>query len=168
MEVTDGGYIWVEEPVSIGIELITYITGLPPRGETPAQFVNDKTKEKAVAEKMKKMYGTKRGSRRIIIKRISDATTRMTKQIRACKLLRKFHKEEFPVRVIAATSQCAEGTILSWALYLLNLFLEDCKDVQDLGKTFHYSWLLVLISLVIWRETKYTYFAERYNRCRAT
>jgi hypothetical protein len=35
-------------------------------------------KEKALAEEMKKMYGTERGSRRIIIKRISDATTRMS------------------------------------------------------------------------------------------
>jgi hypothetical protein len=29
MEVTHGGYLWVEELVLIDIELITYITGLP-------------------------------------------------------------------------------------------------------------------------------------------
>jgi hypothetical protein len=160
MEVTHGGYLWVEEPISIDVELITYITGLPPRGETPTQFLDDKTKEKALAEEMKKTYGTERGSRRIIIKHISDATTRMATKIMACKLLRKCRKEEVPVGVIAAATQCAEGTILSWAPYLLNLFLEDCKDAQDLGTKFHYSWLLVLIALVGWREPKYTYFSR--------
>jgi hypothetical protein len=35
MVVTHGGYLWVEEPVSTDIELITYIIGLPSWGETP-------------------------------------------------------------------------------------------------------------------------------------
>jgi hypothetical protein len=77
---------------------------------------------------MKKTYGTERGSHRIIIKCISDATTRIPTKIMACKLLRKFHKEEVPAGVVAAVAQCVEGTVLSWAPYLLNLFLEDCKD----------------------------------------
>jgi hypothetical protein len=82
---------------------------------------------------MKKKYGTERGSCRIIIKRISDAVTRMATKIMACKLLRKCRKEEVSVGVVAAAAQCAEGTTLSWAPYLLNLFLDDCKDAQDLG-----------------------------------
>jgi hypothetical protein len=97
MEVTHGGYLWVEEPVSIDVELIVYITGLPSRGESPVQFLDDKTKEKALAEEMKKMYGTERGSCRIIIKRISDATTRLATKLMACKFLRKCRKEEVPV-----------------------------------------------------------------------
>jgi len=40
-------------------------------------------------------------------------------------------------------------TLLSWRMYLLNLFLEDCKDVQYLGTTFHYSWLIILIAFVV-------------------
>jgi hypothetical protein len=78
----------------------------------------------------------------------------------ACNFLRKFCKEEVPAGVFIVATQCAEGTILSWALYLLNIFLEDCKDAQDLGIEFHYSWLLTPIALVIWREPKYTYFCE--------
>jgi hypothetical protein len=35
MEVTHGGYLWVEEHVSIDVELIMYITGLVISGETP-------------------------------------------------------------------------------------------------------------------------------------
>jgi hypothetical protein len=34
----------------------------------PALFLDDKTKEKALAEEMKKKYGTDRGTRGIIIK----------------------------------------------------------------------------------------------------
>jgi hypothetical protein len=77
---------------------------------------------------MKKTYGTKRWSCRIIIKRIGDATKRMATKIMACKFLRKCCKEEVPAGVIAAIAQRAEGTMLSWASYLLKLILEDYKD----------------------------------------
>jgi hypothetical protein len=146
MAVLHGGFLWLEQPVSIDVELIALITGLPSMGENPAQYLDDKTKEKSLAEEMKKTYGTERGSCGIIIKRINDATMRMATKLMACKMLRKCRKEEVPVGVVAAATQCANGTTLSWALYLLNLFLEDCKDVQDLGTEFHYSWLLILIA----------------------
>jgi hypothetical protein len=70
------------------------------------------------------------------------------KKLMACKILRKCHKEEAPVGVVAAVAQCTKGTILSWEPYFLNLFLEDCRDAQDSGIEFHYSWLLILIALV--------------------
>ena len=62
MTVTHVGYLWMEQLISIEFELITYITGLPSRGEDPAQFLEDNTKEKELAEKTKKKYGTERGS----------------------------------------------------------------------------------------------------------
>jgi hypothetical protein len=70
-------------------------------------------KENELDEEMKKMYGTKRGSRRIIIKRISDAATRMATKIMVCKLLRKCHKDEVPVGFVATATQCAGGITLS-------------------------------------------------------
>ena len=63
----------------------------------------------------------------------------MGAKILAYKLLRKCHKEEVLAGVIAVAAQCAEGTSMTWAPYLLNLFLEDYKDVQDLGIELHYS-----------------------------
>jgi hypothetical protein len=62
---------------------------------------------------MKNKYGTERGSCRIIIKRISDAMTRMATKIMACKLLRKFRKEEVSTGVVAAATQYTEGTTLN-------------------------------------------------------
>jgi hypothetical protein len=83
MAVTHEGYLWVEDLVSIDIEIITYITGLPSQGETLTQFLDEKMKEKELVDEMKNTYGTERGSCRIIIKCIIDATTRMATKIMA-------------------------------------------------------------------------------------
>jgi hypothetical protein len=133
LAVTHGRDIWLDKLMSIDIELIANITGFPSRGMDLTHFLDDKDREKALAEEMKKKYGTDRGTRGIIIKRINDATTQLGTKILACKLLRKCRREEVPAGVVAVATQCAEGTTVSWAPYLLNLFLDDCKDAQDLG-----------------------------------
>jgi hypothetical protein len=167
MVVTHGGYLWVEDLVSKDVDLIAFITGMPYRGEIHMQYLDEKTKEKALAEEMNNTYGTKRGSHRIIIKRISGITTRLATKIMACKLLKKSCKEEFHVGLIVAATKCVQGTMIILAPYLLNLFPEDFKYAQDLGTEFHYSWLLMLITLIGWTEPKYTYFYERTSRCHA-
>jgi hypothetical protein len=86
-------------------------------------------------------------------------------KLMACKLLRKCHKEEAPTGVVTTTTQCAKGTVLSWAPYFLNLFLEDCRDVQDFGTEFHYSWLLILIALEAWEKPKYSSFCDMRGKC---
>jgi hypothetical protein len=161
LAVTHGGDIWLDKPVPITVELIAKITGLPIRGMDLVLFLDDKTKEKALAEEMKKKYGTDRGTRGIIIKRINDTATQLGTKILACKLLRKCHREEVPAGVVAVAAQCAEGTSMSWASYLLNLFLDDCKDAQDLGTEFHYSWLITLIAFMGWKEPRYVVFCTR-------
>jgi hypothetical protein len=70
------------------------LQGCHPRGMDPMQFLDDKTKEKALTEEMKNKYDTDRGTRGIIIKRINDVATQMAAKILACKLLRKCRKEE--------------------------------------------------------------------------
>jgi hypothetical protein len=134
-------FLWLVEPISNDVKLIAFITSLPSKTESLTQYLDDKIKEKALVKEMKKKNEKERGSCRIIIKRISDATTRMTTKLMACKLLHKCHKEEVHVGVVAAPTQCINGTILSWAPYLLNLFLDNCKDTQDLGT-----------SLIKWKE----------------
>jgi hypothetical protein len=76
-------------------------------------------------------------------------------------MLRKCRREEVPAGVVVVATQCIEGTSMSWAPYLLNLFLEDCKDVQDLGIEFHYSWLITLIDFMGWQEPRYVVFCTR-------
>jgi hypothetical protein len=149
------------------MELISFITGLSSNGENPLQYLDDKTKEKELTKEMKKTYGKDRGSRGIIIKRISEPVTKITTKLMACKFLRKRHNEEVPIGVVAATTQCTKGTMLCWAPYLLNLFLDDSKDVQELGMKFHYSWLIVLIEMIRWGEPTYSNFCDRVGKCRA-
>jgi hypothetical protein len=128
LAVTHGGDIWLDKIVSIDVELMANITGLPSRGMDPTHFLDDKAREKELEEYMKKKYGTDRGTRGIIIKRINDVVTQLGAQILACKLIRKCRREEFLAGVVAIVAQCAEGTTMSWAPYLLNLFLDDCND----------------------------------------
>jgi hypothetical protein len=56
--VLHGGFLWLNEPISIDVELILFITGLPSNGDKPMHYMDDKTKEKALTEEMKKTYGT--------------------------------------------------------------------------------------------------------------
>jgi hypothetical protein len=38
-----------------------------------------------------------------------------------------------------------------WAMYLLNEFIDDCLEAQDLDKEFHYWPMLLLIVMILWR-----------------
>jgi hypothetical protein len=102
LAVLHGGILWMDAIVSIDVELISFIAGLPSNGEKSTWYMDDKTKENALAEEMKKTYGTERGSRDIIIKWISHAATRMETKLMVCKILQKCRKEEVPVGVVVA------------------------------------------------------------------
>ena len=54
------------------------------------------------------------------------------------------------IGMIAATKLCASSAQLKWSQYLLNELLEDAEEAEEKGNTFHYSWLLILISFVAW------------------
>jgi hypothetical protein len=110
---------------------------------------------------MKKKYGTDKGTRGIIIKRINDVVTQLGTKILACKLLRKCRREEVLAGVVAVATQCAKDTTMSWAPCLLNIFLYDCKYAQYLCTKFHYSWLTMLITFMGWREPRYVTFGTR-------
>jgi hypothetical protein len=104
MGILHGGFLWLEEPISIDVELISFITGLSSMGESHVQYLDDKKKAKSLVEEMNKTYNTERGSRGILIKIINDTSTRMATNLMACKILRKFRKEEVHVGVFAVAS----------------------------------------------------------------
>jgi hypothetical protein len=60
----------------------------------PMLILDDKSKEKVLAEKMKKKYGTARGKRGIIIKRMNNAVTQLGTKILSCKILIKCRKDK--------------------------------------------------------------------------
>jgi hypothetical protein len=76
-----GGDIWMEKIIPITIDLNAQITGLPSRGMDPTLILDNKSKEKALAEEMKKKYGTTRGTRGSIIKQIKNAMPQLDANI---------------------------------------------------------------------------------------
>jgi hypothetical protein len=44
---------------------------------------------------------------------------------------------------------------------LLNLFLDDCKDAQDLGTRVPLFMVIILIALVGWKHPKYNMYSVR-------
>jgi hypothetical protein len=40
---------------------------------------------------------------------------------------------------------------MAWEHYLLNEFVDDCLEAQNLGKEFHYNWVILLIAMILWR-----------------
>jgi hypothetical protein len=65
-------------------------------------------------------------------------------------------------------AQCAKGVNFSWVPYLLNQFFIDCRDAQDNGPKFHYSWLIILINLAGWQEPKFSTFLDISGKCYTT
>jgi hypothetical protein len=162
------GILWMDRSVPITVDLIAAITGLPTDGENPEQYLEDKTRAKAISDEIKAKYGMEHGNRGIRISDINDPATRFSTRLLGCKLMCKCHKEEVSAGVVIVATQCAKGSSMSWAPYLLNSFLEDCKDTQDWGSEFHYSWLLILIGLIGWKEPVYNKYLERPGKCGTT
>lgn len=63
---------------------------------------------------------------------------------------------------------------MAWASFLANEFMEGCFEAQENNSNFHYVWLLVLITLEIWRpppnemfETpqQMDFVATKYYKC---
>ena len=74
-------------------------------------------------------------------------------KILSCKMLHKMWPTECIVRIVELVEQSAAVVFLNWSQYLLNEMLEDGEKAQEESKTkFHYSWLLILISFVVWSD----------------
>ena len=70
---------------------------------------------------------------------------------------------EVPVAAVELAACAKEGKQYNWCLYLLNQFMEDCISAQEHNQLFHYSWLLVLIAFVTWKESKNSEFIPVQN-----
>ena len=73
--------------------------------------------------------------------------------------MRKCRPYEVPALVIRIAVNCAEGYSYNWAVYITKEFLEYVYYMQEKGRPFHYSWLIVLIALVGWQEPTEVQFA---------
>jgi hypothetical protein len=86
-----GGILWMDRPIQIDVALISKITGFPTVDVQPEYFLENKAREKELAEQVKAQFDTTRGTRGLIIKEINDDMMRFTNKLIVCKLLRKCH-----------------------------------------------------------------------------
>ena len=84
----------------------------------------------------------------------------LTVELLACKLMQKCRPNEVPAPIVSIAANCAEGYSYKWVEYIEHEFLEDVHNAQEKGRPFHYSWLIVLISLVGWREPTEAQFVD--------
>jgi hypothetical protein len=71
-------------------------------------------------------------------------------QLIARKLVRKNRPTQVTGFVVDLAGKCVEGLQMNWVKYLVNQLELDCREAQDQGYEFHFSWLLILIAFVSW------------------
>jgi hypothetical protein len=71
-------------------------------------------------------------------------------QLIAGKLVRKNRPTQVTGFVVDLAGKCVEGLQMNWVKYLVNQLELDCREAQDQGYEFHFSWLLILITFVSW------------------
>ena len=89
---------------------------------------------------------------------IQEQNIHFVPELLACKIIWKCRPTEVPAPVIKIAINCVEGYSYNWAAYLAKEFLEDSRETHEKGRPFHYSWLIILITLVGWQEPTETQF----------
>jgi hypothetical protein len=75
---------------------------------------------------------------------------RLAYQLIAGKLVCKNRLTQVTGFVVNLARKCAEGLQMNWVKYLVNQMELDCREAQDQGYEFHFSWLLILIAFIAW------------------
>jgi hypothetical protein len=146
-----GGYLWLDHRITVDPTLIHRITGLSMQGPDPQDFYPGKATDRALAQKIKDTYGdVEKGTRGYKVASIQSGTVHLACQLIAGKLVRKNRPTQVTGFVVDLAGKCAEGLQMNWAKYLVNQLELDCREAQDQGYEFHFSWLLVLIAFVSW------------------
>jgi hypothetical protein len=141
--------------------LIHQITGLSVKGPDPQQFYPGKASDHSLAQRIKEAYGeVEKGKRGYKVASIQDGTVCLTCQLIAGKLVRKNCPTQVTGFMVDLAGKCVEGMQMNWVNYLVNELEKDCREAQDLGYEFHYSWLIILITFVTWKMPEGATFPE--------
>jgi len=121
----------MDAKISIEPHLIWRITRLSKKGLDLALVFIGKMKDKQSAQKINKEYKVTKLGKGYDVKSIQDERVSFATQLLAAKLLQKCHHNQVPAPVISLASKCVEVVVYNWATFLLNEFIEDCKEAQD-------------------------------------
>jgi hypothetical protein len=141
-----GGYLWSDRRVTVYLTLIHMITGLSMQGPEPHQFYPGKAAYCSLVQPIKETYDdVEKGKRGYKVASIQDGSTRLACQLIIGNLIRKNIPTQVRGFVVDLVGKCIEGMQMNWARYLVNELEKDCREAQDQGYEFHFSWLLILI-----------------------
>jgi hypothetical protein len=76
------------------------------------------------------------------------------------KLVRKSRPTQVSGFVVDLAGKCVEGVQMNWSKYLADQLELDCREAQDQGYEFHFSWLLILITFIAWEMPEDVVFPE--------
>jgi hypothetical protein len=146
-----GGYLWLNHCITVDPTLINQIIRFSMQGPDPHDYYPRRTADRALSQKIKEAYGNvEKGVRGYKVASIESGSVRLTYQLIARKLVCKNRPTQVSAFVVDLTGKCTEGLQMNWAKYLVNQLEIDCREAQDQGHEFHFSWLLILIAFVAW------------------
>jgi hypothetical protein len=91
---------------------------------------------------------------------IQSGAVRLSCQLIVGKLVRKNRPTQVTGFVVDLAGKCVEGLQMNWVQYLVNQLELDCREVQDQGYEFHFSWFLILITFIAWELPEGATFLE--------
>jgi hypothetical protein len=136
------------EKYLIDEEAFYRVTDLPMHGDEIAKYLATKG---TTQHKIYGIYNTNHKRCGVIISEINAYLVRVYTQWITYKILHTCTKEEYPFRVIVVAEWFVAGIHMAWAWYVLNYFIDDCLYSQDFEKNIFYSWILLLLAMVLWR-----------------
>jgi hypothetical protein len=146
-----GGYLWLDRRVTVDPTLIHMITGLSMQGPDPQKFYPGKAADRTLAQRIKDTYDdVEKGKRGYKVASIQDGAVCLAFQLITGKLVRKNRPTQVMGFVVDLAGKCIEGMQMNWVSYLVNQLEQDCREAQDQGYEFHFSWLLILVAFVAW------------------
>ena len=101
--------LWLDSSVTIMVDLIADITGLPKDGPDPLQYFRGKDNDKRLAARLEKKYGLRHNGWDFRIDSINDHAMHISARILASKIVGKNFPIQSNLGLIACAEQCAEG-----------------------------------------------------------
>jgi hypothetical protein len=146
-----GCYLWLNRRIIVDLTLINRITGISIQGPDPQDVYPRKIVDHALAQRIKDTYGdVEKGIRGYKVASIQSGAVCLALQLITGNLVHKNRPTQVTRFVVDLAGKCAEGLHMNWVKYLVNQLELDCRESQDQGYEFHFSWLLILITFITW------------------
>ena len=99
----------MDRRISVDVNLIPSITGLPFVGVNPVRFFSRHEQDLVLITQMKEKYDLNRYKRGLFIASINDTAIWLAKKLLSSKLLKKMRLNQCTARTITAAEQCVVG-----------------------------------------------------------